>query len=440
MLTTIRNAWKIPELRRKLLFTLVIILLYRIGNVIPVPGVNVQQMSLMFSQQLSNTIFGLFDMMSGSAFSQATIFALSIQPYINASIIIQLLTIAIPALERLSKEGGEEGKKKLTKITRYTTVGLGVLMGFAYYVMLSNYNSQYSNMLLTSTGFLTALVIILTFTAGSTLVMWLGDQISEHGIGNGISMILFANIIARIPSGIITPIFNNLKSNFGGFWYWALLLIVAMLAIIVFIVFVSQAERRIPVQYAKRVVGRKVYGGQNTHLPLRVNTAGVIPPIFASSLLLFPATVGQFSTNEYVRMVTDFFAPHGVLYNVLYVVLIFFFCYFYTAIIIDPKDMAENLKKNGGFVPGIRPGERTQEYIDTVLSRLTLSGAVYISAISLLPMLMIAKFNVPFYFGGTSLLILVGVAMDFMNQVESHMISTQYQGLMNKAARKGGRM
>ena len=248
MLTTIRNAWKIPELRRKLLFTLVIILLYRIGNVIPVPGVNVQQMSLMFSQQLSNTIFGLFDMMSGSAFSQATIFALSIQPYINASIIIQLLTIAIPALERLSKEGGEEGKKMITKITRYTTVGLGILMGFAYYIMLSNYNSQYSNMLLTSTGFLTALVIILTFTAGSTLVMWLGDQISEHGIGNGISMILFANIIARIPSGIILPIFNNLKSNFGGFWYWALLLIVAMLAIIVFIVFVSHAERRIPVQ------------------------------------------------------------------------------------------------------------------------------------------------------------------------------------------------
>ena len=213
-----------------------------------------------------------------------------------------------------------------------------------------------------------------------------------------------------------------------------------MAAVLTAIVFVERAQRRIPISYAKRQIGRKMFGGQNTHLPLRVNTAGVIPPIFASSLLLFPATVGQFSTNEYVRMVTDFFAPHGVLYNVLYVVLIFFFCYFYTAIIIDPKDMAENLKKNGGFVPGIRPGERTQEYIDTVLSRLTLSGAVYISAISLLPMLMIAKFNVPFYFGGTSLLILVGVAMDFMNQVESHMISTQYQGLMNKAARKGGRM
>ena len=213
-----------------------------------------------------------------------------------------------------------------------------------------------------------------------------------------------------------------------------------MAAVLTVIVFVERAQRRIPISYAKRQIGRKMFGGQNTHLPLRVNTAGVIPPIFASSLLLFPATVGQFSTNEYVRMVTDFFAPHGVLYNVLYVVLIFFFCYFYTAIIIDPKDMAENLKKNGGFVPGIRPGERTQEYIDTVLSRLTLSGAVYISAISLLPMLMIAKFNVPFYFGGTSLLILVGVAMDFMNQVESHMISTQYQGLMNKAARKGGRM
>ena len=277
-----------------------------------------------------------------------------------------------------------------------------------------------------------------TFAAGSMLVMWLGEQITERGIGNGISLIIFCGIVVGIPRGIMKSM-DLIKSGSMSI-FLAVIIVLLMAAVLTAIVFVERAQRRIPISYAKRQIGRKMFGGQNAHLPLRVNTAGVIPPIFASSLLLFPATVGQFSTNEYVRMVTDFFAPHGVLYNVLYVVLIFFFCYFYTAIIIDPKDMAENLKKNGGFVPGIRPGERTQEYIDTVLSRLTLSGAVYISAISLLPMLMIAKFNVPFYFGGTSLLILVGVAMDFMNQVESHMISTQYQGLMNKAARKGGRM
>ena len=278
MLTTLRNAWKIADLRKKLLFTLVIILLYRIGNVIPVPFVNFKMMAEMFSAQLSNTIFGLMDMMSGSAFSQGTIFALSIQPYINSSIIIQLLTIAIPALERLSKDGGEEGKKKITKITRLTTVALAILMGFAYFMMLRNYNAQYN--LLVSSNFLAALTIILTFTAGSTLVMWLGEQITEYGIGNGISMILFANIIARIPSGIIKPMVNMLWAQ----WYWVLLLIVAMLAIIVFIIYVSNAERRIPVQYAKRVVGRKVYGGQNTHLPIKVNMSGVMPIIFAQSI------------------------------------------------------------------------------------------------------------------------------------------------------------
>ena len=431
MLTTIRNAWKIPELRRKLLFTLVIILLYRIGNVIPVPGVNVQQMSLMFSQQLSNTIFGLFDMMSGSAFSQATIFALSIQPYINASIIIQLLTIAIPALERLSKEGGEEGKKKLTKITRYTTVGLGVLMGFAYYIMLSNYNSQYSNMLLTSTGFLTALVIILTFTAGSTLVMWLGDQISEHGIGNGISMILFANIIARIPSGIITPIFNNLKSNFGGFWYWALLLIVAMLAIIVFIVFVSQAERRIPVQYAKRVVGRKMYGGHTTYIPLKVNQAGVMPIIFASSVLMFPVTIAQFIQVPWVQKVASYLQWGTPLQTTLYVLLILFFTYFYTAVSLNIPEMCDNIKKYGGFIPGLRPGKPTIAYLDKIMNRITLAGAVFLAFIAVMPNIIVWLTGISgIYFGGTALLIVVGVALDTMKQVESMVLMRHYQGFM----------
>ena len=431
MLTTIRNAWKIPELRRKLLFTLVIILLYRIGNVIPVPGVNVQQMSLMFSQQLSNTIFGLFDMMSGSAFSQATIFALSIQPYINASIIIQLLTIAIPALERLSKEGGEEGKKMITKITRYTTVGLGVLMGFAYYIMLSNYNSQYSNMLLTSTGFLTALVIILTFTAGSTLVMWLGDQISEHGIGNGISMILFANIIARIPSGIILPIFNNLKSNFGGFWYWALLLIVAMLAIIVFIVFVSQAERRIPVQYAKRVVGRKMYGGHTTYIPLKVNQAGVMPIIFASSVLMFPVTIAQFIQVPWVQKVASYLQWGTPLQTTLYVLLILFFTYFYTAVSLNIPEMCDNIKKYGGFIPGLRPGKPTIAYLDKIMNRITLAGAVFLAFIAVMPNIIVWLTGISgIYFGGTALLIVVGVALDTMKQVESMVLMRHYQGFM----------
>ena len=433
MLTTIRNAWKIPELRRKLLFTLVIILLYRIGNVIPVPGVNVQQMSLMFSQQLSNTIFGLFDMMSGSAFSQATIFALSIQPYINASIIIQLLTIAIPALERLSKEGGEEGKKKLTKITRYTTVGLGVLMGFAYYVMLSNYNSQYSNMLLTSTGFLTALVIILTFTAGSTLVMWLGDQISEHGIGNGISMILFANIIARIPSGIITPIFNNLKSNFGGFWYWALLLIVAMLAIIVFIVFVSQAERRIPVQYAKRVVGRKVYGGQNTNLPIKVAMSGVMPIIFAQSICSLPATICAFTGKTSGWWYDHVWSSSSWIYAVIYFIMIFFFSWFYSTIQYDTVEISNNLKSNGGFIPGFRPGKPTADFIQKVINKIIVFGSVYLGIVALLPIiagnLMEGVKNLAI--GGTSVIIVVGVALETVKALEAQMLMRHYKGFLD---------
>ena len=435
MLTTIRNAWKIPELRRKLLFTLVIILLYRIGNVIPVPGVNVQQMSLMFSQQLSNTIFGLFDMMSGSAFSQATIFALSIQPYINASIIIQLLTIAIPALERLSKEGGEEGKKKLTKITRYTTVGLGVLMGFAYYIMLSNYNSQYSNMLLTSTGFLTALVIILTFTAGSTLVMWLGDQISEHGIGNGISMILFANIIARIPSGIILPIFNNLKSNFGGFWYWALLLIVAMLAIIVFIVFVSQAERRIPVQYAKRVVGRKMYGGQSTNLPIKVNMSGVLPIIFAQSIASLPVTIWTFigipEEETVSRAIYDAIDTQSFIYMIVYFIMIIGFSYFYSTIQFNPVEIANNLKKQGGFIPGFRPGKPTVDFIKKVLSKITLFGAIYLGIVAICPLLLgKAVGNAYLAIGGTSVIIVVGVALETVKALEAQMLMRQYKGFL----------
>ena len=425
------------SLAKRLGWTFLLLCCYRIGVHVPIPGVDAAALAAYF-KSLSGTLFDMFDMFSGGGLSNVSVFALGVMPYISASIIMQLLQVVSPDIKRMAKEEGQAGRRKITQYTRYLTVLITLVQGLFISIGLESMTSPDGTPIVLNAGWHFRMVTMATFTAGSMLVMWLGEQINEYGIGNGISLIIFCGIVVGIPRGIMQSM-DLIKSGSMSI-FLAVIIVLLMAAVLTAIVFVERAQRRIPISYAKRQIGRKMFGGQNTHLPLRVNTAGVIPPIFASSLLLFPATVGQFSTNEYVRMVTDFFAPHGVLYNVLYVVLIFFFCYFYTAIIIDPKDMAENLKKNGGFVPGIRPGERTQEYIDTVLSRLTLSGAVYISAISLLPMLMIAKFNVPFYFGGTSLLILVGVAMDFMNQVESHMISTQYQGLMNKAARKGGRM
>ena len=425
------------SLAKRLGWTFLLLCCYRIGVHVPIPGVDAAALAAYF-KSLSGTLFDMFDMFSGGGLSNVSVFALGVMPYISASIIMQLLQVVSPDIKRMAKEEGQAGRRKITQYTRYLTVLITLVQGLFISIGLESMTSPDGTPIVLNAGWHFRMVTMATFTAGSMLVMWLGEQITERGIGNGISLIIFCGIVVGIPRGIMQSM-DLIKSGSMSI-FLAVIIVLLMAAVLTAIVFVERAQRRIPISYAKRQIGRKMFGGQNTHLPLRVNTAGVIPPIFASSLLLFPATVGQFSTNEYVRMVTDFFAPHGVLYNVLYVVLIFFFCYFYTSIIIDPKDMAENLKKNGGFVPGIRPGERTQEYIDTVLSRLTLSGAVYISAISLLPMLMIAKFNVPFYFGGTSLLILVGVAMDFMNQVESHMISTQYQGLMNKAARKGGRM
>ena len=425
------------SLAKRLGWTFLLLCCYRIGVHVPIPGVDAAALAAYF-KSLSGTLFDMFDMFSGGGLSNVSVFALGVMPYISASIIMQLLQVVSPDIKRMAKEEGQAGRRKITQYTRYLTVLITLVQGLFISIGLESMTSPDGTPIVLNAGWHFRMVTMATFTAGSMLVMWLGEQITERGIGNGISLIIFCGIVVGIPRGIMQSM-DLIKSGSMSI-FLAVIIVLLMAAVLTAIVFVERAQRRIPISYAKRQIGRKMFGGQNTHLPLRVNTAGVIPPIFASSLLLFPATVGQFSTNEYVRMVTDFFAPHGVLYNVLYVVLIFFFCYFYTAIIIDPKDMAENLKKNGGFVPGIRPGERTQEYIDTVRSRLTLSGAVYISAISLLPMLMIAKFNVPFYFGGTSLLILVGVAMDFMNQVESHMISTQYQGLMNKAARKGGRM
>lgn len=432
MFTTLRNAWKIADLRKKILFTLVIILLYRIGNVIPVPFVNVETMSKMFDEQLSGTIFGLFNMMSGNAFSMATIFALSIQPYINASIIIQLLTIAIPALERLSKEGGEEGKKKINKITQLTTVGLGLLMGFAYYIMLVNYNDQYGGALLMNTeglGILSPIVIILSFMTGSVLVMWLGDQITQHGIGNGISMILFANIIARIPGGIIVPMINMLWAK----WYWVLALIVAMLAIIVFIIFVSQAERRIPVQYAKRVVGRKVYGGQNTHLPIKVNMSGVLPIIFAQSIASLPATICAFAGVKSGWWYDNVFSSTSVIYVIIYLLLIIGFSYFYATVQYNPVEVANNLKKNGGFIPGFRPGRPTSDFIHKVINKVTLFGAIYLGIVAVLPIILGAVMkDTRFSFGGTSVIIIVSVALETVAAIEAQMMMRNYSGFLEK--------
>ena len=423
MFKTLRNAWKIPELRKKILFTLFILLIYRFGNVVPVPYVNIDALVQVFEQQFSNTALGLVNALSGSAFSQATVFALSIQPYINASIIIQLLTIAIPALERMSKEGGEEGKRKITLITRYTTVGLGLLMGFAYYVMLSNYN------LLTQTGFVTGLVVVLSFTAGSAFVMWLGEQITEFGIGNGISMILFANIISRIPHMIVSMVTN--LANGGLSWIAAVGIIVGILALILFIVFITNSERRIPVQYAKRVVGRKMYGGQSTHLPIKVNMSGVLPIIFAQSIASLPATIMSFTGGTGGWWYRNIFSPQCVVYIIIYFLLIIAFSYFYAAVQYNPIEIANNLKKNGGFIPGFRPGRPTADFIGKVINKITIFGALYLAVVAILPIIIgsIIKIN-DLAIGGTSVIIVVGVALETVTALEAQMMMRHYKGFL----------
>jgi preprotein translocase subunit SecY len=434
VLQTIRNAWKIADLRKKLLFTFAILLLYRLGNVIPVPFVNTVTMSAMFqSSEIQNSILGLFNMMSGSAFSRATLFALSIQPYINASIIIQLLTIAIPALERLSKEGGEEGRKKIERITRYTTVGLGLLMGWAYWMMLKNYDTQWESQLLVERGFVPAITVILSFTAGSALVMWLGEQISEFGIGNGISMILFANIVSRLPQMVMT-LGKGLVSDFSGYWYVALVAIVGIIALIMFIVFITNAERRIPVSYAKRVVGRKVYGGQNTFLPIKVNMSGVLPIIFAQSVATLPATVAMFlnkanDDNPWYKYV---WSNTSVVYLVFYLLLIIGFSYFYSTIQYNPVEISNNLRKNGGFIPGYRPGRPTSDFIKRVINKITLFGAIFLGIVAILPILtgMINDKFSAMAIGGTSVIIVVGVALETVQAIEAQMLMRHYKGFL----------
>ena len=424
MLTTLRNAWGIPELRKKLIFTIMILLVYRIGNAIPVPYVDVDTLSTFFDQTLSTTILGFYNALSGSAFSQASVLALGIQPYINASIIIQLLTVAIPALERLAKDGGEEGKKKIERITRYSTVALGVLLGFAYYKMLSGYASEGWSMI-TNDGFLPAVVIILAFAAGSSVVMWLGEQITEFGIGNGISMILFANIIAGIPGGI-----GNLLSLK---WWIAAIITVIMAALVLFIVFINDAERRIPIQYAKRVVGRKVYGGQNTNLPIKVAMSGVMPVIFAQSIASLPATVCAFTGTTSGWWYDNVFSNTSWIYTVCYGLLIFFFSWFYSTIQYDPVEISNNLKKNGGFIPGFRPGKPTADFIRKVISKIVIFGAVYLAVVALLPIIggniMSDVRNLAI--GGTSVIIVVGVALETVKALEAQMMMRHYKGFLD---------
>jgi preprotein translocase subunit SecY len=433
-LTGVENLARLPELKKKLLWTFLLVAVYRIGVHVPVPGVDSAALADFF-ESAKNTLFGLFDMFSGGGLRNLSIFALGIMPYISASIIIQLLTVVSPELAKMQKEEGAAGRKKITQYTRYGTVLIAVIQGFGIAVGLESMASPTGAPVVLMSGWAFRLMTIITLAAGTVFLMWLGEQMTEKGIGNGISMIIYAGIVAGLPRAVLSTI-DLVKA--GELSLFVLLLIVAlMIAVLIAIVFMERGQRRIPIQYAKRMVGRKMYGGQTTHLPLRVNTAGVIPPIFASSILLFPATLGEFSHVPWLKSVASFFSPQTMTYNVVFVALIVFFCYFYTAIIFDPADIAENIRKQGGFIPGIRPGAKTKEYIDKVLARITLWGSLYISVVCVLPMVLIQQFNVPFYFGGTSLLIVVGVAMDFMSQIESYLISRQYEGLMQKGRIKG---
>ena len=448
MIQTIRNAWKVAELRNKLLFTVFALLIFRVGCAIPVPFIDGDTLASYINSQ-SATIFGLLNVMSGDAFSQATLFALSIQPYINASIIIQLLTIAIPALERLSKEGGEEGKRKLEAITRYTTVGIALLQGFGYYTWISYYNNNGINMLSVPDGFgvWAAIIIVAAFVAGSAFVMWLGEQITEFGIGNGISIILFGGIVARGPA-MVSEIIAGVRNWASGAVYtesnpiailhpaFIPLIIVGMLALVVFIVFITNAERRIPVQYAKRVVGRKMYGGQSSHIPMKVNMSGVMPIIFAQSIASLPATIGMFAgwTTESTGFgggLMRVFDTTGILYSVIYFLLILGFSYFYSTMQFNPIEVANNLKKNGGFIPGFRPGKPTADFISKVLGKITLFGAIYLSIIAIAPIVtqnIIGVQNLAI--GGTSIIIVVSVALETMKALEAQMLMRHYKGFL----------
>ena len=427
-----QNIFKIPELKKRILFTLALLIVYRVGVHVPVPGIDSIALASFFAKA-EGTIFGIFNMFSGGAFEKLSVFALGIMPYISASIILQLLTVVIPHLEQLKKEG-EQGRKKITQYTRYGTVVLSLIQGFGISVGLESMSSPGGAPVVILPGWAFRATAVITLVGGTVFLMWLGEQITERGIGNGISLIIFSGIVCRLPSATVN-IFRLLTTGEMGI-FPVIILVALMVLVVGFIIFVEQGQRRIPVQYAKRVVGRRMYGGQSTHLPLKINTSGVIPPIFASSIIMFPATIASFINIPWMKSVADAMRPGNAVYELLFVGFIFFFCYFYTAVTFNPVDVAENMKKHGGYIPGIRPGKRTADYIDKVLTRITLGGAIYVSAVCVLPSILITQFNVPFYFGGTALLIVVGVAIDTVAQIESHMLSRHYEGFLKKGGAK----
>ena len=430
-----QNIPKIPELKRRIIITLLLLAVYRIGVHVPTPGIDAAALSAFFAQA-KGTLFSFIDMFSGGAFERLSVFALGIMPYISSSIILQLLTVVIPHLERLSKEG-EAGRKKITQYTRYGTVLLSLIQGFGISVGLEQMTGPGGELVVMDPGWAFRLMTMITLTAGTAFIMWLGEQITERGIGNGISLIIFAGIIARLPTAISNSA-RLIRTGEMGILI-TLFLIILMVAVVGAIIYVERGQRRIPVQYAKRIVGRRMYGGQSTHLPLKVNTAGVIPPIFASSIIMFPATIASFVDHPWMKAISAQLAPGSLIYELIYVGFIFFFCYFYTAVTFNPTDVADNMRKYGGYIPGIRPGKKTAEFVDRVLTRITFSGAIYVSVVCVLPSILITKFNVPFYFGGTALLIVVGVALDTVGQIESHMLMRHYEGFMKRGRIKGRR-
>jgi preprotein translocase subunit SecY len=428
-LQSFQNVFKIPELKRRVLITLGFLVAYRLGAHVPTPGIDGHALSQFFDQA-ANTLLGMVDLFSGGNLRRLSIFALGIMPYISASIILQLLTVVIPALERIAKEG-EAGRKKITQYTRYGTMALSLVQSLGIAYGLESMRSPTGVAIVPHPGWGFRLLTVITLTAGTALIMWLGEQISEKGIGNGISLIIFAGIVVRLPSAVAAS--YTLITTGELKLFAAILIIVLMVGVTAAVVLMQEGQRKIPVQYAKRVVGRRVYGGQSTHIPLRINTAGVIPVIFASSLILFPATLTRFVPHPWMQAISDSLSPGQVPYTVLYCALIIFFTYFYTAIVFNPVDLADNMKKYGGFIPGVRPGKKTSEYIDRTLTRITLPGAIFLAAISVLPDLLIMWFRVPFYFGGTSLLIVVGVALDTVRQMESHLLMRHYEGFLRKS-------
>ncbi len=435
MFEALQNIFKIPELKKRVLYSLGMLAVYRVGCHIPTPGIDRIALAHFFKQS-QGTLLGLFDMFSGGALERLTVFALGIMPYISSSIIFQLLTVVIPSIEKLSKEG-EAGRKKIVQYTRYGTIVLSVVQGMGVAVGLESMRGPAGELVVPSPGWGFRILTVITLTAGTAFVMWLGEQMSEKGIGNGISLIIFAGIVVNIPKAL----YNTSKLvNAGQLSLFVLMFVlVIMFAVIAIIVFVERGQRRLPIHYAKRVVGLKTFNAQTSHLPLKINMAGVIPPIFASSIIMFPATIANFIDIPWVKTAAKSMSPGNLAYNIFFVAFIVFFCYFYTAVTFNPIDVADNIKKQGGYIPGIRPGKETSDFIDTVLTRLTFVGAVYISIVCILPTILIGKFNLPFYFGGTALLIAVGVGMDTVSQIESHLITRNYEGFLKGVRIKGRR-